>query len=96
MNPVQTRAKAVAFGNEEHPEAHDLDFVLRCGELDRAGGGAGLRTASAVGRSERKLCHTTWYGIDPGSDNIFLCRKRCRQRSVSSPRNHLSGPDSWN
>ena len=33
MNPVLMRAKALAFGNEEHPEAHDLDFVLRCGEL---------------------------------------------------------------
>ena len=33
MNPVLMRAKALAFGTEEHTEARDLDFVLRCGEL---------------------------------------------------------------
>lgn len=46
MNPVLMRAKALAFGTEEHTEARDLDFVLRCGE--RASGRAGLRAADTV------------------------------------------------
>ena len=95
MNPVLMRAKALAFGNEEHPEAHDLDFVLRCGELTALVGeqDSGRQTLF----DGLNGCCAMQRGIVLTPEGkVFRCRKRCLQQAVFLPRKLAIGCRGWN
>ena len=95
MNPVLMRAKALAFGNEEHPEAYDLDFVLRCGELTvLVGEQDSGRQALFDGLNGN--CAIQRGMVLTRKGKFFRCRKRCLQRAVFSPRKPAIGCRGWN
>lgn len=76
MNPVLMRAKALAFGTEEHTEARDLDFVLRCGELTALVGEQDSGRQTLFDGLNGNCAVQQWHDPDPGRGKSFRCRKR--------------------
>lgn len=81
MNPVLMRAKALAFGTEEHTEARDLDFVLRCGELTALGMESRTPGATLFDGLNGNCAELRGMILDP-EGKTFPLQKRYSQRAV--------------